>query len=101
MNNMHLDRRGNVELAAERFHSLFAANTFGMLCGVGARVTEANAAFLGWIRVEAVTFDGLELSDLLPAYEPGASPVSDGSSSFLILISASRTIGPHSSRLTS
>jgi diguanylate cyclase (GGDEF)-like protein len=79
MTNMNLDRRGHVEIAAERFRSLFAANTFGMLCGVGDRITEANAAFLDWVGIGAESVDhGLQLSSVLQDHSPGCAPVADG-----------------------
>jgi diguanylate cyclase (GGDEF)-like protein len=78
MRNMNLDHRGD-ELAAERFRSLFTANTFGMLCGVGDRITEANAALLAWIGVDADEVgDGLKLSSVFQSHSPESLPIADG-----------------------
>jgi diguanylate cyclase (GGDEF)-like protein len=79
MFNGNLESRVDAELAAERFRCLFAANTFGMCCGVGDRITEANAAFLASIGVDSLEgIDVLSLSRVLGAGTPGSEPILDG-----------------------
>jgi diguanylate cyclase (GGDEF)-like protein len=75
----NLDSRVDAQRAAERFRCLFAANTFGMCCGVGDRITEANAAFLDSIGVDSDEgVEVLQLSRILGVGTPGSEPIVDG-----------------------
>lgn len=93
MAHMNLDRRGHGEIAAERFRSLFATDTFGVFCGVGSRITEANAAFLGWIGVDAESIgDGFELAQVLQTGSPERGPAADGEGREYEVVRADGTI---------
>jgi diguanylate cyclase (GGDEF)-like protein/PAS domain S-box-containing protein len=65
--------------AAERFRSMFAADGFGVFCGVHDRVTEANATFLESIRAERSSLAaGLAVGTVFATQASNAGPLVDG-----------------------